>query len=98
MPSIEVSFGGRAYSLLVEDGTEERVHAHVKTLEAYATQLQEEHGRIERSLLVLLSSIQALDDAGSQSEDETVAVLEETTVALREAAGRISLLADRMDQ
>ena len=98
MTSIEVSFGGRVYSLLVEDGSEDRVHAHVRTLEAYARRLQEEHGRIERSLLILLSSIQALDDAGSQSGDETVAVLEETTVALREAAGRISLLADRIDQ
>ena len=96
MPDVEVAFDGRTYSLVVDHGSEERVHAHVRTLEKYALRLQDEHGRIERSLLILLSSIQALDDARNGSVDESTAIVERTTVALREAAGRVSLLAARM--
>ena len=98
MPDIEVSFDGRNYSLVVEAGSEERVHAHVRTLEQYAERLQGEHGRIERTLLVLLASILALDDSRDGSAVETIAVMEETTVALREAAGRVSLLAERIGE
>ena len=96
MPDIEVSFDGRTYSLVVEAGSEERVHAHVRTLEQYAGRLREEHGRIERTLLILLASILALDDAGDGSAFEAIAVMEETTIALREAAGRVSLLTERI--
>lgn len=98
MPDIEVSFDGRTYSLVVEPGSEERVHAHARTLEQYAKRLQEEHGRIERTLLILLASILALDDARDGSVGETIAVMDETTVALREAAGRVSLLAERISK
>lgn len=98
MPEIEVSFDGRTYSLVVEEGSEDRVHSHVRTLEKYANRLQDEHGRIERSLLILLASIQALDDARDGTVGDTIAFIEETTIALREAAGRISLVADRMNR
>ncbi len=98
MPEIEVSFAGRTYSLIVEEGSEDRVHAHIRTLEKYSNRLQDEHGRIERSLLILLASIQALDDARDGTVGETIAFMDETTVALREAAGRISIVADRMNR
>ena len=96
MPDIDISFDGRFYSVVVEDGSEDRVHDHVRTIERYAKELKAEHGRIERSLLVLLAGIQALDDARDASDREVIWAMNDTTVTLREAAGRISLLADRM--
>ncbi len=98
MPEIDISFDGRIYTVSVEDGLEGRVHEHVRTLERYAEQLKDRHGRIERSLLVLLASIQALDDASGGSQDEALAAMDESMATLREVAGRVAQLAERVDR
>ena len=95
MPEIEVTLAGQSYRFVVEPGSEERVRSHVATLDAYADRLLREHGRIERSLLVLMASIQALDDRPDLSGDEAVALMERTTIALREAAGRLAMLTEQ---
>ncbi|RVT84517.1 cell division protein ZapA [Rhodobacteraceae bacterium CCMM004] len=90
MPEVKVAIGGREYEVACQDGEEHFLQSAARLLDAEATVLSDQIGRIPETRMLLMSGLMLADKTAGMEEqlrrmEQQVTVLSEEVQALKSA-------------